>query len=180
MSNEWWGRAQTTLTTCWVFLTTYPPLITTYFSLINADKKSTYFDYLYPPPLINVQNNSKKPEDVENITHVNFQSPTLEAENPFKLVFWKAFHIFDLLNTLWHILTGSSHGLKIRGGGAKSKICPLVEIGLSVYPKKPPRLRQPWLRNCERKHSACISFWIPKWQAISTDNGFIFKKINWN
>ena len=25
-------------------------------------------------------------------------------------------------------------------------------------------------------HTACISFWIPKRQAISTDNGFIFKK----
>ena len=27
-------------------------------------------------------------------------------------------------------------------------------------------------------HTACISFRIPKKQAISTDNGFIFKKIN--
>ena len=28
------------------------------------------------------------------------------------------------------------------------------------------------------QHTACISFWISKRQAISTDNGFIFKKIN--
>ena len=27
-------------------------------------------------------------------------------------------------------------------------------------------------------HTACILFWIPKRQAISTDNDFIFKKIN--
>ena len=27
-------------------------------------------------------------------------------------------------------------------------------------------------------HSACISLWIPNRQAISTENGFIFKKIN--
>ena len=29
-------------------------------------------------------------------------------------------------------------------------------------------------------HTACISFWIPKRQAISTDNGFILKKVNEN
>ena len=29
-------------------------------------------------------------------------------------------------------------------------------------------------------HTACISFWIPKRQAFSTDNGFILKKINQN
>ena len=27
-------------------------------------------------------------------------------------------------------------------------------------------------------HTACILFWIPKRQAICTDNGFIFEKIN--
>ena len=29
-------------------------------------------------------------------------------------------------------------------------------------------------------HTACTLFWIPKRQAIYTDNGFIFKKINEN
>ena len=31
------------------------------------------------------------------------------------------------------------------------------------------------IRQLRASHSACISFWITKRQAISTDNGFIFK-----
>ena len=33
------------------------------------------------------------------------------------------------------------------------------------------------LKHSKITHTTCISFWIPKRQAISTDNGFIFTKI---
>ena len=36
----------------------------------------------------------------------------------------------------------------------------------------------PGQRAGQGRHNACISFWIPKREAISTDNGFIFKEIN--
>ena len=41
-----------------------------------------------------------------------------------------------------------------------------------------PMIPISWLKDAT--HTACTLFWIPERQAISTDNGFIFKKISQN
>ena len=40
-------NSQTTLTSFWLFFTTYPPFVDIFY-LINVDKKSTFLDYLPP------------------------------------------------------------------------------------------------------------------------------------
>ena len=82
---------------------------------------------------------------------------------------------------MYHILC------TLKGLETSPEMCTLKNTTQLIYEdpdfnirKKEPGLYYIQIASIILCHTACISFWIPKRQAISTDNSFIFKKINEN